>query len=116
MWIISLCQTCLLQWGMDGRQKTIPLYLFFDGPVSAEVLRERVCSCRGRNICASNCVCGTNSLQCTEICPYQGDDKCQNELNKTLVEDIEISEEVFFIEDFISSRELFHFACVNQTD
>ncbi|MEW8119932.1 MAG: hypothetical protein AB2792_22450, partial [Candidatus Thiodiazotropha sp.] len=80
--------------------------VLFDGPVSAEVLRELVCSCRGRNICANNCVCGTNSLPCTEICPCQGDDKCQNEQNKILVEDVEESEEVF-IEDIISSRELF---------
>ena len=60
------------------------------------VLRELICSCRGRNICASNCVCGTYSLLYTEICPCQGDDKCQNELNKTLVEDIEESKEVLF--------------------
>ena len=69
--------------------------VLMDGPVSAEVLRELVCSCRGRNICASNCLCGTNSLLYTEICPRQGDDKCQNELNKTLVEDIGESKEVF---------------------
>ena len=47
--------------------------------------------------------------------PCQDDDKCQNELNKTLVEDIEVSEEDF-IEDIISSRELLHFACINQMD
>ena len=51
--------------------------VLMDGPVSAEVLRELVCSCRGRNICASNCVCGTNGLLYTEICPLQGDDKCK---------------------------------------
>ena len=67
----------------------------FDGLVSAEVVRELVCSCRGRNICANNCVCGTNSLPCTEICPCQGDEKCQNEQNKMMVEDIKESEEVF---------------------
>ena len=39
----------------------------------------------------------------------------KNELNKTLVEDIERSKEVF-IEDIISSRELLHFACVYQMD
>ena len=49
------------------------IHVLFD----AEVLRELVCSFRGRTICASNCVCGTNSLQCSEICPCQGDDKCQ---------------------------------------
>ena len=37
-------------------------FFFFDGSVSAEVLRELVCSCRGCNICASKCVSGTNSL------------------------------------------------------
>ena len=46
-------------------------------------------SSSGRNICASNRVCGTNSLPCTEINPCQGNVKCQNELNKTLVEDTE---------------------------
>ena len=86
-----------------------------------------VCSCRG---CNSNCVCGTNSLLCTKICSCQGDDKSQNELNKMLVEDIKLSEEVF-IENIISSRELIVFhshvnalvmqcvqkiACVNQMD
>ena len=70
--------------------------VLMDGPVSAEVLRELVCSCRGRNICASSCLCGTNSLLYTEICPRQSDDKCQNELNKTLVEDIGESKEVLF--------------------
>lgn len=80
--------------------------VLFDGPVNAEVLRERVCSCRGCNICANNCVYGTNSLPCTEMCPCQGDDKCPNRLNKMLVEDVEESEEVF-IEDIIVSRELF---------
>ena len=89
------------------------MFVFFDGSVSAEVLRELVCSCRGCNICASKCVSGTNSLTCTEICPCQSDDKCQNELNKMLVEDIEVSEEVFFIEDIISSREL-NFPYVSQ--
>ena len=75
---------------------TVFFVFFFDGSVSAEVLRELVCSCRGCNICASKYVSGTNSLTCTEICPCQSDDKCQNELNKMLVEDIEVSEEVFY--------------------
>ena len=90
--------------------------LFFYDPVSAEVLRELVCSCKDRNICASNCVYGTNSLPYTEIFPCQGDDKCQNELNKTLVEDIEVSEEVFIEDIILSSRELIYFVCVNQMD
>ena len=82
------------------------LEIVFVGADSTEVLREFVCSCRDRNICEIKCVCGTNRLPCSEICPSHGDDKCQNEMNKTLVEDIEESEEVF-IDYIISSRELF---------
>lgn len=92
--------------GWKVEQDTI-IPVLFDDPVSAEVLRDLVCSCRGRNICvANNCVCAINSLPCTEICPCQGDDKCQNEQNKMLLEDIEEPEEVFS-ENIISSRELF---------
>ena len=40
------------------------------------------------------------------ICPCQGDDKCKHELTQNLEEDTEEAEEVF-IEDVISSRELF---------
>ena len=112
----SVCAThSLSSWSrMEGRKRYHYTWVFY-GPVSPEVLRELVCSFKGRNICTSNCVYGTNSLQYTEICPCQGYDKCQNELSKTLVEDSEVSQEVF-IEDIISSRELLHFACVNQMD
>ena len=52
-------------------------------------------------------------VPCTEICPCQGDGKCKSELTQNLEEDfveseadIEETEEVF-IEDIISSKELF---------
>ena len=86
---------------------------FFDGPISPKVLTELGCSCSGRNICNGKCECELNKLHVTEICPHQDDNKCKSELTQHLEEniveseeDIEEAEEVF-IDDIISSRELF---------
>ena len=74
---------------------------FFDGPVSAQVLRGLVCSCR--NICSGKCECELNKLPCTEICPCQGDDKCKNELTQNLEDIVESEEDI----EEVSSRKLF---------
>ena len=52
---------------------------FFEGPTSAEMMNDLVCSCRGSEPCTDNCTCANNNLPCTDECMCANNDReCGN--------------------------------------
>jgi hypothetical protein len=62
--------------------------VYFEGNMSAEFLRDLVCSCKGKSQCKKSCVCAEQNLACTDLCSYQGSESCRNVHSYTLAEDV----------------------------
>lgn len=68
--------------------------LYFEGPTAAELLKDMVCSCRGKTRCASGCACHQSGLSCTDICTCHADnEQCGNALTQRDFSDDEDSED-----------------------
>ena len=52
----------------------------FTGMMSSDFLQDLIWSCNGRSVCKRSCICYEQSLSCTELCPCQGNDLCENSL------------------------------------
>jgi hypothetical protein len=62
--------------------------VYFEGNMSAEYLRDLVCSCKGKSQCEKSCVCTEQNLACTNICSCQGSESCKNVHSYILAEDV----------------------------
>jgi hypothetical protein len=62
--------------------------VYFEGNMSAEFLRDLVCSCNGKSQCKKSCVCAEHNLACTDLCSCQGSESCKNVHYYTLAEDV----------------------------
>ena len=61
--------------------------VYFKGSMSAEFLRDLVCSCKGKSQCKKSCVCAEQNLACTDLCSCQGSESCKKVHSYTLAED-----------------------------
>ena len=62
--------------------------VYFEGNMSAEFLRDLVCSCKEKSQCKKSCVCAEQNLACTDLCSCQGSESCKNVHSYTLAEDV----------------------------
>jgi hypothetical protein len=62
--------------------------VYFEGNMSAEFLRDLVCSCKGKSQCKKSCVCAEQNFTCTDLCSCQGSESCRNVHSYTLAEDV----------------------------
>ena len=62
--------------------------VYFEGNMSAEFLRDLVCSCKGKSQCKKSCVCAEQNLACTDLCSCQGSESCKNVNSYTIAEDV----------------------------
>ena len=62
--------------------------VYCEGNMSAEFLRDIVCSCKGKSQCKMSCVCAEQNLVCTDLCSCQGSESCKNVHSYTLAEDV----------------------------
>jgi hypothetical protein len=62
--------------------------VYFEGNMSAEFLRDLVCSCKVKSQCKRSCVCAGQNLACTDLCSCQGSESCKNVHSYTLAEDV----------------------------
>jgi hypothetical protein len=62
--------------------------VYFEGNMSAEFLRDLVCSCKGKSQCKKSCVCAEYNLACTDLWSCQGSESCKNVHSYTLAEDV----------------------------
>ena len=62
--------------------------VYFEGNMSAEFLRDLVCSCKRKSQCKKSCVCAEHNLACTGLCYCQGSEPCKNVHSYTLAEDV----------------------------
>ena len=56
-----------LMFGWEDNGGLVPV--FFRGQMSSDFLQDLVCSCKGKSICPSSCVCFEQILSCTDFCP-----------------------------------------------
>ena len=56
-----------LMFGWEDKGGLVPV--FFRGQMSSDFLQDLVCSCKGKSICSSSCVCFEQNLSCTDLCP-----------------------------------------------
>jgi hypothetical protein len=61
--------------------------VYFEGNMSAEFLRDLVCSCKGKSQCKKSCVCAEQNLACTDLCSCQGSESCKNVHSYTIAGD-----------------------------
>jgi hypothetical protein len=61
------------QKGQDSLQ---PVY--FEGPVSADLLQDLVCSCKGKSPCKKPCACFEEILVSTDLCFSQESEWCKH--------------------------------------
>jgi hypothetical protein len=54
------------------KAKTQLLVFYFEGNMSAEFLRDLVCSCKGKSQCKKSCVCAEQNLAWTDLCSCHG--------------------------------------------
>jgi hypothetical protein len=64
--------------------------VYFEGNMSAEFLRDLVCSCKGKSQCEKSCVSAEQNLACTDICSCQGSESCKNIHSYTLAEEFNV--------------------------
>jgi hypothetical protein len=62
--------------------------VYFEGNMSAEFLRDPVCSCKGKSQCKMSCVCAEQHLAWTDLCSCHGSESCKNVHSYTLAEDV----------------------------
>jgi hypothetical protein len=62
--------------------------VYFEGNMSAEFLRDLVCSCKGKSQCKKSCVCAEQNLACTDLWSCQGSESCKNVHSYTIAEDV----------------------------
>jgi hypothetical protein len=55
-----------------------PLPVFFEGIMASDFRQNRICSCKGKVMCGSSCVCNKQNMCCTKICPSQDRNFCMN--------------------------------------
>jgi hypothetical protein len=65
-----------LMFGWEDKSGLVPV--LFLGQMSSDFLQDLVCSCKGKSICFSSCVCFEQNLSCTDLCPCYGSDTCKN--------------------------------------
>ena len=69
-----------------GNESPQPVY--FGGPMSADVLKNLVCSCKGKSPCKKKpYLCFKENLACTDVCFCQGSEWCKHAQTHTLRED-----------------------------
>jgi hypothetical protein len=85
--ILTKNRSPLLMFGWEDKGGLVPV--LFRGQMSSDFLQDLVCSCKGKSICSSSCVCLEQNLSCTDLCPCYGSDMCKNAIteNVTLLED-----------------------------
>ena len=66
-----------LMFGWEDKGVLVPV--FFRGQMSSDFLQDLLCSCKGKSICSSSCICFEQNLSCTDLCPCYGSDMCKNE-------------------------------------
>ena len=64
--------------------------VYFEGNMSAEFLRDLVCSCKGKSQWGKSCVCAEQNLACTDICSCQGSESCKNVHSYILAEEFNV--------------------------
>ena len=67
--------------------------VLFTGMMSSDFLQDLICSCKGRYVCKRGCICYEQSLSCTELCPCQGSDHCQNSLTHSQTTNVDEQDE-----------------------
>jgi hypothetical protein len=85
--ILTKNRSPLLMFGWEDKGGLVPV--LFRGQMSSDFLQDFVCSCKGKSVCSSSCVCFEQNLSWTDLCPCYGSDMCINAITKnvTLLED-----------------------------
>lgn len=50
---------------------------------SSELFQGVICESADDKICSEDCMCQSDGLTCTIICPSKGNEKCNNSLSQT---------------------------------
>jgi hypothetical protein len=66
-----------LQFGWEKRYGSL-LPVYFQGQMLSEFLQDLICTCKGKTVCSSGCVCFEQGLSCTDLCPCQAGETCRN--------------------------------------
>ena len=66
-----------LEFDASGQLST-KIYVYFQGQMSSDFLQDLICTCKGKAVCSSGCVCFEQGLSCTDICPCQAGELCRN--------------------------------------
>jgi hypothetical protein len=52
--------------------------ILFVGHMSSDFLPDLICTCTGKSVCSTACVCFEQNLSCTDVCPCQAKEQCLN--------------------------------------
>lgn len=52
--------------------------ILFVGHMSSDFLQDLICTCKGKSVCSTACVCFEQNLACTDLCPCQAKEQCFN--------------------------------------
>ena len=63
-----------LQFGWEQRLITSSCLL----SRSSDFLQDLICTCKGKAVCSSGCVCFEQGLSCTDLCPWKAGEICRN--------------------------------------
>jgi hypothetical protein len=66
-----------LQFGWEKRHGSL-LPLYFQGQMSSDFLQDLICTCEGKAVCSSGCVCFEQGLSYTDLYPCEAGVICRN--------------------------------------
>ena len=72
--------------------------VLFTGMMAPDFLQDLIRSCKGRSVCERGYICYEESLSCTELCPCQGRDLCQNSLTHQQTTNVDEQDEQVYDE------------------
>ena len=61
-----------------GKRHGSLLPVYFQGQMSSDFSQDLICTCKGKAVCSSGCVCFEQGLSCTDICLCQASEICRN--------------------------------------
>jgi hypothetical protein len=76
-----------------GKKDGSLLSVYYQGQMSSDFLQDLICTCKGKAVCSSGCVCFEQWLSCTDLCPCQAGEICRNSntqmsRNKSIDDDV----------------------------
>ena len=80
VWYHAILESPLLRviCSLVGKKDGSLLPVYFQGQMSSDFLQDLICTCKGKAVCSSGCVCFEQGLSCTDLYPCQAGEICRN--------------------------------------